>query len=129
MFGQISLRHSFLKLSLCLIVSCLPLVAMAQFPFVSQEEAASQLRQQLSISEAQGKAFDEAMAQINVLREQFRAEVSHAAGGQGVDLQTLLQLSDALQHRSEALLRNVLSEPQLRLYREMSAPQSMSMQR
>ena len=128
MFVELSLRHSFLKLGLCLLVSCMPLVAMAQFPIVSEEQAAIALKEQLNISDEQEPAFDAAMQEIATLREKFRAEISQAAGSQGVDLQTLLELSDSLQSRSEDLLRGILSDSQLQVYRDINAPKPLSIQ-
>jgi hypothetical protein len=121
MYAELPLRHSFLKLGLCLLMSCLPLVVMAQMPFVTQQEALAQLESQLQIGEGQSSAFHEAMEDVYALREEFRLQITQAAGGQGVDLQALKTLSEALQARSEEVLRTVLNKQQLEAYRDINA--------
>lgn len=121
MYVDLPLKRSFLKLGLCLLIACLPLVVMAQIPFVTEQEALAQLESQLHISEEQSIAFHAAMQEVYALREEFRLQIAQAAGGQGVDLQTLTALSEALQDRSEVVLSKALSAQQLQTYREINA--------
>ncbi|MDX1491115.1 MAG: hypothetical protein R3332_07500 [Pseudohongiellaceae bacterium] len=120
MFAPLSVKQSFIRLGVCLLISCLPLIAMAQMPFVSQEEALNSLEASLAISSTQRDAFIEAMQKVYVLRERFRVQVAQAAGGRGVELETLMAMSEQLQSDSEALLRGVLSSEQLAKFRESS---------
>jgi len=121
MYADLPLKRSFLKLGLCLLIACLPLVVMAQIPFVTEQEALARLESQLHISEEQSIAFHAAMEEVYALREEFRLRIVRAPGGQGVDLQTLTALSEALQVRSEEVLSKALSAQQLETYREINA--------
>ena len=118
MFAAVVVRESFVRLGICLLLSCLPLIAMAQLPFVSKEEALSRLESQLEITTQQRSAFMEAMEGVYALRENFRARVAQSAGGQGVELDVLMSLSEQLQAESEKLLQEVLSPEQLMKFRE-----------